>query len=621
MFGAAGMPASSLSSLGSSEVLQLAVRLGDPNSGLPAHGIRWLQDWAEAIDPATLKTFTGDQVFALLQLLAAATLDGGHRSCSRSSSGGNAVSRQPSRQLLGLLCWAAADHVSTASAQQLYGLVTALAGWQYVPPNGDVLLSAAAARVADKLPMLDQLQLSDVLCGFAQLGFSVGEPLQSKLCSRLLQAATNAAAADQSSSRSDMGYSQTPAGANAAAQQQVESTAAVLASVLTSIRSPPAELVPTLMEQLDGKLQKLPVQLLQQLGNGLVAAGMAAAGSSAAGAAAGRPISGIAEQWGQQYLAAVRSRVRGMSAQQLAAACSVLQQLDLMADEATAHDVMEKLQQQLGAPAAEPAHSSISSSIRAQELVPVVFYITASGFRPTGPVMDALEQQMLGMMRSGSSCSTEGMEVVLNVVADSSSSSSGLLQAYAAGGQQEAQVLTQQPQLLPGELAKLLHALNQWGRRPGSAFSAAAYDWSRHRLIECDIVTLGPLLLWLSQVCGKPPQAWVLDWAAVAGQQLQEASAGDLATMAVALAESGGAAAAVSSVWWEGFSAAVLQQLRSMSDEELENLSSSLYRLKHRPSQHWLTAVLTELQGRVPDSSSNTAASRGLAWTRQLRAR
>lgn len=618
MFAAAGMPASSLSSLPSSEVLQLAVRLGDPSSGLPAHSIRWLQDWAETIDPATLKTFTGDQVFELLQLLAAATLDRGRRSSSSSSSGGNAVSRRPSTQLLGLLCWAAADHISTASAQQLYSLVTALAGWQYVPPNGDVLLSAAAARVADKLPMLDQLQLSDVLCGFAQLGFSVGEPLQSKLCSRLLQAAVNAAAADQSSSASGMGYIQAPAGANAAAQQQVESTAAVLASVLTSIRSPPAELVPTLMQQLDSKLQKLPVQLLQQLGNGFIAAGMAVAGSLTAGPAAGRPGSGIAEQWGQQYLAAMRSRVRGMSAQQLAAACSVLQQLGLMADEGIAHDVMEKLQQQLGAPAAEPAQSS--SGIRAQDLVPVVFYITASGFRPTGPVMDALEQQVLGMMRSGSS-STEGMEVVLKAVADSSSSSSGLLQAYAASGQQETQLLPQQPQLLPADLAKLLHALNQWGRRPGSAFAAAAYDWSRYRLVECDSVTLGPLLLWLCQVCGKPPQAWVLDWAAVTGQQLQEASAGDLATMAVALAESGGAAAAVSSVWWEGFSTAALQQLQGMSDEEVENLSSSLYRLKHRPSQEWLTAVLTELQGRVPDSSVNTAASRALAWTRQLRAR
>jgi len=57
-----------------------------------------------------------------------------------------------------------------------------------------------------------------------------------------------------------------------------------------------------------------------------------------------------------------------------------------------------------------------------------------------------------------------------------------------------------------------------------------------------------------------------------------------------------------------------------MNDEEVENLSSSLYRLKHRPGQEWLTAVLTELQGRVPDSSVNTAASRALAWTWQLRA-
>lgn len=595
----AEMPASSLSNLSSSEVLQLAVQLGDPRVGMPASGIRWLLDWADTLDAAAVKSLGGKQLFDLLQLLSAATV--------QYSSGSGA--RVPSGQLLGLLCWAAADAVSTASAQQVYCLIKALAAWRYIPPNRSVLLLAAAARVAEKLPMLDQMQLSDVLCGFAQLGFTVGEPLQSKLCSRLLQAST-AAASTGSNVRVPAGL-----GGNAAAQMQLESTAAVLAAVLVSISSPPAQLVPLLMQQLDGRLQELPVELLLQLGAAFAAAGMAvqvSANVASSGSSQHKSSSAISQEWGQQYLGAVDRKLQKfpLSAQQLAQACSSLQQLGLMADESTAEAVVKLLQKHLEAD---------SSSMHMMWLVPVVSYITESRFRPAAQGMAIIEQQLLAVLRNSNS-SSGSEELVLEAVSSSEDGVSAqgspayALQAQAVGQEQQQQLLR------PAEYVQLLKAMHDWGRRPGSDFTTAAQDWSRHQLILCDVHTFGPLLLWQTSVCGRPPAAWLLDWVAVSQPLLQQASAVELTTMAVALSASGASAGGVSTAWWDGFSTGVLQQLQDMTDENLEVLCSSCYKLRYRPSQVWLDALLGEAQRRAPDSSQNTAAARAFAWARQLKA-
>jgi hypothetical protein len=608
------MPASSLSNLSSSEVLQLAVQLGDPRVGLPASAIRWLLDWAEKLDAAAVKAFGGKQLFDLLQLLADATAQDGSGSDIHSSSSG---ARVPSGQLLGLLCWAAADAVSTASAQQVYCLIRALASWWYTPPNGDVLLSAAAARVAEKLPMLDQMQLSDVLCGFAQLGFTVGEPLQSKLCSRLLQASTAAA------STSSSGRVPTGAGGNAAAQMQLESTAAVLAAVVVSISSPPAQLVPTLMQQLDGRLQELPVESLLQVGAALAAAGMAVQEPAGAGAGAA-PRSGsqrkssswISQEWGQQYLAAVERKLQKfpLSAQQLALACSSLHQLGLKANESTAEAAVKLLQKHLEAS---------SSGIHMAWLVPVVSYITESRFRPAAQGIAIIEQQLLVVLRNGNSSSTS-TELVLEAVGSSADSSNeGGVSAHdgVAYTRQAQAVELEQEQLLLrlADFVQLLKAMHDWGRRPGPDFTAAAQDWSRHQLINCDVHTLGPLLLWLSSVCGKPSAAWMLDWVAVSQPLLLDATAVDLMTLVVALSASGASAGGVSTAWWDGFSTAVLRKLQDMTDDSLEILCSSCYKLRYRPSQAWLDSVLGEVQMRAPDSSQNTAAARAIAWARQLK--
>lgn len=592
------MPAASLRSLSSSEVLTLAGQLTDPRVGLPPNSITWLLDWADTLAAADLQPLSTDQLFALVQVLSAAALQD-------SSSGSGRV---PSGQLLGLLCWALAEHVGAASAQQVYCLVNALAGWQYAPPNAGVLLSAAAARVADKLPMLDQGQVSDVLCGFARLGFAVGEPLQSKLCSRLLQTTAAAGAGSSSGSRA-------PAG--------VDSTAEVLASVLVSISSPPAELVSTLMQQLDSKLQQLPLGLLLQLGSALAAAGMTvqpAAQPSSSKSSSGSTAVRIDHEWGQQYLAAVSRQLQRarLSAQQLAAACRCLQQLGLLADEPTAEAVVNALQRQLD------ASSSSSGAGSLVWLIPVVSYITESRFKPAAPAMAAIEQQLLAVLRNRDASSSPELVLGANGSAGSCSSSGGADADTAAvysvvqSQEQQQEVSTQ---LQAGQFVQVLKAMHDWGRRPGADFAAAAQDWSRYQLVGCDITTLGPLLLWLSSVCGKPPAAWMLDWVAVSQPLLQDASAGDLSTLAAALAVSGGSASTCSTGWWEAFSSAVLQQLQGMSDEGLEVLCSNLYRLGHRPTQAWLGAVLGELQDRTASASSaNTAAARALAWARQLKA-
>jgi hypothetical protein len=590
----AGMPAASLSNLSSSQVLQLAGQLTDPQVGLRPSSIVWLLDWANSLTAADLQQLSRDQLFELVQVMSAAT----SQDSSSGSNGSSGSRKVPSGQLLGMLCWALAEHVSTASAQQVYCLISALAGWQYTPPNGSVLLSTAAARVADKLPMLDQVQVSDVLCGFARLGFTVGEPLQSKLCSRLLQATV---AASTGSSSIDT--------------QQTGTTAAVLAAVLTSISSPPPELVRTLMAQLDGKLQQLPFEGLQQLGTALAAAGMSVQPAAQADTAASssRSVS-MQPEWGQQYLAAACKQLQRapLSAQQLAAACSCLNQLGLLADEPTAEAVVTALQKQLDA-----SSSSRAGAVSIVWLVPVVSYITDSRFKPAAPAMETIEQQLLAVLRNRDASSSP--ELLLRAVADSTSSEGAATMPAAAYSLQEQQQQGH-AQLRAEDFVQLLKAMHDWGRRPGSDFAAAAHDWSRYQLVSCDIATLGPLLLWLSSVCGKPPAAWMVDWVAVSQPILQEATAEDLPTIAAALAVSWASASTCSPAWWDVFSTSVLQQLQEMNDEGLEVLCSNLYRLGRRPSQAWLSAVVGELQGRVPDSSLNTAAARALAWARQLKA-
>jgi hypothetical protein len=238
--------------------------------------------------------------------------------------------------------------------------------------------------------------------------------------------------------------------------------------------------------------------------------------------------------------------------------------------------------------------------------------------------MAVIEQQLLAVLRNGNS-SSASTDLVLEAVgsnADSSSEGGVSAQDGPAYALQAQAMEQEQEQLLlrPAELVQLLKAMHDWGRRPGSDFTAAAQDWSRHQLIECDVHTLGPLLLWLSSVCGKPPGAWMLDWVAVSQPLLQDASAVDLATMAVALSASGASAGGVSTAWWDGFSTAVLQKLQDMTDDNLEILCSSCYKLRYRPSQTWLESVLGEAQRRAPDSSQNTAAARAFAWARQLKA-
>lgn len=630
------MPAANLSNLITHDVLQLAVKLADRQVGLPAADITWLLDWAESLDAQTIKGLDRQQLFDLLQLLAAATTQDGSAQSSN---------RQPSSMLLGLLCWAVAEHVPSASGQQVYCLVKALADWRYKPPNGEVLLAAAAARVADKLPVLTQVQLSDVLCGFAALGFTVGEPLQGKFCEQLMQAAAAATAADTANAAGGsngngsgrMGAGNMPlmpgVPGHAAAVRQAGQTAEVLAAVLASIASPSPALVSSLMQQVDQKLHKLPASTLQKLGQGFAAAGMRVldanantaandvsnvTGSSSASDAASS-VQTIPMAWGAQFRTALVSCMYGMPLQELAAACSSLQRMELLADTATAESVVRALQPLLSAAAAAGGSSGSTGVVSASLLAPIVCYVTDSGFRPTAEVMTGVEQQLLAMMRGSSSGNSEHVVAARNI-----SSSTGMESSAHPEEAMQHQGWFKSAQnparLAPAELAQLLLVLNRWGRRPGADFGAAAYDWSRPRLQDCDAATLGPLLLGLCCICGRPSEGWLLDWAGTSAQYMQDAGPQDVAAMAAALAQAGSAAGSVGSNWWSPFSTAVLQCLQAMQDEDLENVCSSLYRLKHRPQREWLAAVLAEVQRRAPDSSQDTPASRALAWASQLRA-
>jgi hypothetical protein len=281
---------------------------------------------------------------------------------------------------------------------------------------------------------------------------------------------------------------------------------------------------------------------------------------------------------------------------------------------------VKELQKQLGMDSSSSGDGSIVG------LVPVVAYIAESRFKPAQQGITLIEQQLLAVLRSNGSTASVP-EVVLQAVpgsTDDAGPGSAAAAVYQASdwsmqqlGQQQQQ--QQRSQLLPHEFVQLLKALHDWGRRPGAGLSAAAYDWSRHQLVECQIGTLGPLLLWLSSVCGKVPAAWLVDWVAVSQQQMEGASAEDLATLAIALSTAGASASTCSALWWEGFSAGVTQQLQGFTDDNLEVLCSSCYKLGYRPSQVWLDNFVAEVQGRAPDSSINTAAARALAWARQLK--
>jgi hypothetical protein len=562
------MPASSLMQLSSSEALQLAVQLADGTVGLPASHITWLADWAGSLTAQQLQEMTGQQIFSVLRLLGSA---------STGSTGqqalGSTGSTRPSEDMLALLCWAVLPHVTTASADEVYCLARALGAWRYEPPNGDVLLAATAARLAEKLPVLSQQQAVDVLCAFANLGHSIGEPLLSKLTDKITQAA-----AAQFSSR------------DAAA------TAELLRAVLLVLSNPKPSLVTGLMQQLDGKLPLLASQQLLQLGHAMAAAGMqmqiAAAPAAAAAAVA------ISPEWGQQYVTAAAQAARKVDLQQLAAQCRVLQQLGLMANALTAEQVVQALQPLLSA--AVSGSSSSSKSAAAVDIAAIARYITDSGFRPTAEVMSGIEQLLLLVLREGNDAHSS-----------SSSSSSGSVEEPSN------EAASQQQPLDVSTLAQLLLVLNRWGRRPGGSFSTAVFDWSRYQLASADVASLGPLLLGVTSVCGWASSAWVLDWSAVVLQQLGQASADDLAAVAAGIAELGSTDDLCSGSWMQQYSEAVQSSLTELTEQQLEGIAYALYRVRFAPSREWVAVVVADLQRRLP--ATDTPAARAMAYIQQLK--
>jgi hypothetical protein len=463
--------------------------------------------------------------------------------------------------------------VATATAEELYCLVRDLAAWQYVPPNGDVLLAATAARLAEKLPVLSQQQAVDVLCAFANLGHAIGEPLLSKLQSKVIQAATA-----KGSTR------------NAAA------TAELLSAVLLALPNPDRSLVLGLMEQLQDGLQLLAPSSLLRLGQAMTAVGMQLPGAAAAAAAA----LVLPQEFGQKYAAAAAKAVRNVELAELAAQCIVLQQLGLMANAATADQLVQALQPLLSAAASSSSISSSARSAAVVDVAAVARYITDSGFRPTPQVMASIEDLLLLALREatapGSSSSSSSVEL------DTDTSS---------------QLQQQQRELDVATLAQLLLVLNRWGRRPGGGFATAVFDWSRYQLAAADVAALGPLLLGVTSVCGRPSAAWVLDWSAVVLQELGDASTDDLAAVAAGLAELGSTSDLCSSSWLQQYSEAVRSKLTELTEQQLEGIAYGLYRLRFAPSREWVAVVVADLQRRLP--ATDTPAARALAYIQQLK--
>jgi hypothetical protein len=583
------MPASSLLQLSCDEALQLAVQLADDHVGLPASQITWLNDWVGSLTAVQLQNMTGQQLFSVLRLLGAASTGSTDQQSSGSTSSTSTTgSTRPSEEVLALLCWAVLPHVATASGEEVYCLIRSLAGWQYVPPNGSVLLAATAARLAEKLPVLTQQQAVDVLCAFANLGYAIGEPLLSKLESKVIQAAT-------------------------ANRRDLAAAAELLSAVLLALPNPDPSLVSGLIQQLkdrekDGQpifqLQSLVPNCLLRLGQAMAAAGVRVAGATTTAAAAAAALV-VPQEFGQQYAAAAAQAVRKVELPQLAAQCRVLQWLGLMANTSTADQLVQALQPLLSA--AVSTSSSSSSSSRSAAVVGVAAvarYITDSGFRPTAQVMADIEQLLLLVLREASDPGSS-----------SSSSGGSSIQGDSAAASPPQQ--QQQQQFEVTTLAQLLLVLNSWGRRPGGGFAAAVFDWSRYKLADADVASLGPLLLGVSSVCGRPSAAWVLDWSAVVLQGLGQATAEDLAAVAAGLAELGSTDDLCSSSWLQQYSEAVRSKLSEFTEQQLEVIASGLYRLKFAPSREWVAVVVADLQRRLP--AADTPAARALAYIQQLK--
>eukprot|EP00775_Hariotina_reticulata_P013124 gene13124-13254_t len=446
--GFAGMTSESLTNLAPDQVLQLAVQLADATVGLPANQVQWLRGWTESLNAQQLRGMTGKQLFSILQLLAATS--GSTAATAAGSTLGSTPSR-PSEQMLALLCWALADHVGSCSGEEVYCLVTALASWRYVPPNGTVLLDAAAARLAEKLPVLSQLQMAHALRSFAQLNFKVGEPLQSKLCDRLLQAAANSSSGITTNNNKGSDRS-------AATMQQAAESAEVLAAVLMALPDPRLALVEQLMQQLSELLLNVPPRTLLELGQGLAGAGLqlrrrladntpGGASSSTVGV---RPE--LLVRFGNQYLAAAGRAMAQLALLDLAALCSTLQQLGLAADAAVAERAVQALQQQLAA-ASGSSLAVTPAAIQPSQVIDIVDYVTTSGFRPNKVLMASVEELLLGWLQAALDDSRQPYVLMTAVASDA-----GQGAAFQSAEQEQQDQLA--PVLLPADLARLLLCLN-----------------------------------------------------------------------------------------------------------------------------------------------------------------
>ncbi|KIY92837.1 hypothetical protein MNEG_15126 [Monoraphidium neglectum] len=239
-FGAAGLDGSRLQGLGSAEVLSILSALRDASvagggvgggsggrgaasAALPS--VPWLSAWAAALPADEVVALPSDHLITLLQLSAPSSNgdDGAAPSGEQAASGGG--------DLHGLLCLALSRRLQDLSASELCAALAALARWGPRAPADASLLPALAVRASEKLPALNAAQAAGLPRAFAALGYQPGEPLQSRLCGRLLEGA---------------------------AQMEPAEAAEVLAAVLTGLEEPSSSLVKAL---LTGPQLKGPQQL------------------------------------------------------------------------------------------------------------------------------------------------------------------------------------------------------------------------------------------------------------------------------------------------------------------------------------------------------------------------
>ncbi|GBF89947.1 hypothetical protein Rsub_02651 [Raphidocelis subcapitata] len=552
-FAAAGLDGRRLAGLPASEALGVLSALRDTAGGDgEAARVPWLRGWAEGLPAGDVLALTPEHTVLLLQLLGAPA-----RGAAEPAA---ATAKAVDPQLHGTLCLSLSRRLQELSAAQLCAATCAL-GALRLPPADASLLPALALRAAEKMPAISAAQATGLVRAFAALGLPPGEPLQSKICAKLAEAAGG--------------------------MDPVEA-ATVLADALSGLEDPTPALVKALMT---GPQLKGPPQL-----RALVAAPRGAAALVALlGALAGR---GLAPPpgWLEGAQMALAGACKRMPLPVVADATRALAALLPLAPPPAAG-----LEPALAAALVEDTAARMSEAgARAPEgglpaLVAVGGFLADCGFRPREAWQSEFERALASALAPPADPSLRAAELARGL---------GALAAWGRrGGELPGAALDASRYLLadapPSALGPLLLALTALGARPGSAWMA---DWEGVTRTALDAAARAP----------SDDRA--------AASAAPRASPSDVAAIVAAAPRAGGDPGPA---WLAAAAGAALAAAPRMGDAELAALGSGLHALKFRPSPDWAAAVQRELAARRAAAGGGSGGAGDLAsaeaWFAALR--